>query len=108
MKEGDKVLLHWHLINQDETIFEDPMAFDITRAQRMPDLAREHRAFGIGLHFCLGAHLARMELQIMFEELLPRLRNPQLSEPVKYMRDYFVNGIKEMKITFDPEVESGR
>jgi cholest-4-en-3-one 26-monooxygenase len=104
MKEGDKVLLHWHLINQDESVFDDPMSFDITRAQRMPDLAREHRAFGIGTHFCLGAHLARMELQIMFEEILPRLRNPQFAEPVKYMRDYFVNGIKEMQITFDPEV----
>jgi len=103
MKEGDKVLLHWHLINQDETVFDDPMTFDITRAQRMPELAREHRAFGIGTHFCLGAHLARMELRIMFEELLPRLRNPQFAEPVKYMRDYFVNGIKEMQITFDPE-----
>lgn len=103
MKEGDKVLLHWHLINQDETVFDDPGSFDITRAQRMPDLAREHRAFGIGTHYCLGAHLARMELRIMFEELLPRLRNPQFAEPVKYMRDYFVNGIKEMRITFDPE-----
>ena len=91
------------LINQDETVFDDPMAFDITRAQRMPELAREHRAFGIGTHFCLGAHLARMELRIMFEELLLRLRNPQFAEPVKYMRDYFVNGIKEMQITFDPE-----
>ena len=104
MQEGDKVLLHWHLINQDPEIFEDPLKFDITRSQRMPDLAREHRSFGIGTHFCLGAHLARMEMQIVFEEVLPRLRNPQFAEPVKYMRDYFVNGIKEMQITFDPEV----
>ncbi|MEH6634564.1 MAG: cytochrome P450 [Halioglobus sp.] len=104
MKEGDKVLLHWHLVNLDDTVFEEPMKFDITRSQRMPDLSREHRAFGIGTHFCIGAHLARMELQIMFEELLPRLHNPQFAEPVKYVRDYFVNGIKEMKITFDPEV----
>jgi cholest-4-en-3-one 26-monooxygenase len=103
MKEGDKVLLHWHLLNQDEEIFENPLQFDITRIQRMPDLAREHRAFGIGTHFCLGAHLARMELQIMFEEVLPRLRNPRFAGPVKYVRDYFVNGIKEMQITFDPE-----
>jgi len=103
MKTGDKVLLHWHLINQDDTVFDDPMKFDITRAQRMPDLSREHRAFGVGVHFCLGAHLARLELQVMFEELLPRLRNPQFAEPVKYVRDYFVNGIKEMKISFEPE-----
>lgn len=103
MKEGDKVLLHWHLINQDPEIFEEPEKFDITRARRMPELAREHRAFGIGTHFCLGAHLARMEMQIMFEEVIPRLKNPQFAEPVKYMRDFFVNGIKEMNITFDPE-----
>ena len=103
MKEGDKVLLHWHLINQDAKIFEDPLEFDITRSRRMPDLSREHRAFGIGTHYCLGAHLARMEMQIMFEEVLPRLRNPQFAQPVKYMRDFFVNGIKEMQITFDPE-----
>jgi cholest-4-en-3-one 26-monooxygenase len=79
------------------------MKFDITRGQRMPELSREHRAFGIGTHFCIGAHLARMELHIMFQELIPRLRNPRFAEPVKYVRDYFVNGIKEMNISFDPE-----
>jgi hypothetical protein len=41
---------------------------------------------------------------VIFEELIPRLRNPKFAEPVKYFRDYFVNGVKEMKITFDPEV----
>lgn len=106
MKEGDKLLLHWHLINQDDKVFDQPIEFDITRAQRMPELSREHRAFGVGVHFCLGAHLARMELQLMFEEIIPRLRNPQFAEPVKYVRDYFVNSIKEMKITFDPEVRA--
>lgn len=106
MKEGDKLLLHWHLINQDDKVFDQPIEFDITRAQRMPELSREHRAFGVGVHFCLGAHLARMELQLMFEEIIPRLRNPQFAEPVKYVRDYFVNSIKEMKITFDPEVRT--
>jgi cholest-4-en-3-one 26-monooxygenase len=103
LKEGDKLLLHWHLINQDDTVFEDPMKFDITRAQRMPTLAREHRAFGLGEHFCLGAHLSRLELNLMFEEIIPRMRNPKFAEPVKYVRDYFVNSIKEMQITFDAE-----
>ena len=107
MKKGDKVILHWHSINQDDTVFDEPLRFDITRSQRMQDdLGREHRAFGIGPHFCLGSHLARMEMHIMFEEIIPRLRNPKFKEPVKYMRDYFVNGIKEMKITFDPETTS--
>lgn len=104
LKAGDKLMLNWHLINTDDAVFDDAFAFDITRAQRMPDLHREHRAFGIGQHFCLGSHLARLELNIIFAEVLPRLRNPQFAEPVKYVRDYFVNGIKEMRITFDPEV----
>jgi cytochrome P450 len=104
LKKGDKLMLNWHLINQDEAVFDDPIKFDITRAQRMPELYREHRAFGAGQHFCIGSHLARLELRVIFEELIPRLRNPKFAEPVKYFRDYFVNGVKEMKITFDPEV----
>ncbi|WP_344938130.1 cytochrome P450 [Zhongshania borealis] len=104
LKKGDKLILNWHLINTDESVFNDPFVFDITRGQRMPELHREHRAFGIGQHFCLGSHLARLELDVVFNEVLPRLRNPKFAEPVKYVRDYFVNGIKEMKITFDPEV----
>ncbi|MAT93663.1 MAG: cytochrome [Halioglobus sp.] len=103
LREGDKLILNWHLINTDDAVFDAPFEFDITRAQRMPDLHREHRAFGIGQHFCLGSHLARLELNVVFSEVLPRLRNPQFAEPVKYVRDFFVNGIKEMKITFDPE-----
>ncbi len=103
MKEGDKLLLHWHLINQDDGVFEDPIRFDITRAVRTRDFSREHRAFGYGENFCLGAHLSRLEINVMFREMLPRLRNPRFVEPVRYVRDYFVNGIKEMKIAFDPE-----
>jgi cholest-4-en-3-one 26-monooxygenase len=102
MKQGDKLLLLWHTINLDEDLFEQPLAFDVSRAQRM-ELHREHRAFGVGQHYCLGAHLARLELQVMFEEIIPRLRNPQFAQPVRYVRDYFVNGIKEMRITFDVE-----
>ncbi|MGB1544430.1 MAG: cytochrome P450, partial [Spongiibacter marinus] len=98
--------LFWHGINRDERIFDDPMTFDITRFKRMPDLYKEHRAFGIGQHFCLGSHLARLEMRVMFEEILPRLRNPKFAEPVQYVRDYFINGIRSMKITFDPEVAS--
>jgi cytochrome P450 len=104
LKKDDKVMLNWHLINMDEAVFDDALSFDITRAQRMPDIHREHRAFGIGQHFCLGSHLARLELKIVFDEMIPRLRNPKFAAPVSYVRDILVNGIKEMKITFDPEV----
>lgn len=100
MKKGDKMILHWHTINLNENVFKDPLKFDVSRAQSM-DIHREHRAFGVGQHFCLGAHLARLELHIMFQEIIPRLRNPQFAKPVKYMRDHFVNGVKEMHITFD-------
>lgn len=105
IEKGDKVILFWHGINRDERVFDDPMSFDITRFRRMPDLYKEHRAFGIGQHFCLGSHLARLEMRVMFEEILPRLRNPSFATPVQYVRDYFVNGIKSMPIRFDPEIQ---
>lgn len=101
--KGDKVLLHYHMINHDEQVFgDDAMNFDIHRAIRN-DIAHDHRAFGIGQHFCLGSHLARLELRVMFEEIIPRLRNPRLVSPPRYVRSMFVNGIKEMHIRFDPE-----
>ena len=104
LKAGDKMILNWHSINHDPEIFEDPNSFNIERFKSMPDLHSQHRAFGNGEHFCIGSHLARLELKVLFEELLPRLRNPQFAEPVEYVRDYFVNGIKSMKIRFEPEV----
>ena len=105
MQKGDKMLLHWHTINLDEKVFEDPLKFDVTRAQTM-ELHREHRAFGVGQHFCLGAHLARLELQVIFRELIPRMRNPEFAAPVQYVRDFFVNGIKSMPIRFEPEQQA--
>jgi cholest-4-en-3-one 26-monooxygenase len=105
MKKGDKVILHYHTVNQDERIFgDDAMQFDVRRAERMPDLYNQHRAFGIGQHFCLGTHLARLEMRVMFEEIIPRLRNPKLAGEITYTRSNLVNGIKSMRITFDPEV----
>jgi cholest-4-en-3-one 26-monooxygenase len=107
IKKGDKVILHYHTVNHDETVFgEDAMKFDVRRPERMPNLYNEHRAFGIGQHFCLGTHLARLEVRIMFEEIIPRIRNPKLVEEVRYTRSNLVNGIKSMRITFDPEVKA--
>jgi len=107
MKKGDKLIMHYHTVNHDEKIFgEDAMKFDVTRPERMPNLYNEHRAFGVGQHFCLGTHLARLEVRIMFEEIIPRLRNPKLNDEVRYTRSNLVNGIKRMHITFDPEVKN--
>ena len=107
MKKGDKLIMHYHTVNHDESIFgEDAMKFDVRRPERMPNLYNEHRAFGVGQHFCLGTHLARLEIKVMFEEIIPRIRNPKLVEEIRYTRSNLVNGIKNMRITFDPEVKS--
>lgn len=108
IKKGDKVIMHYHTVNQDESVFgEDAMEFDVRRAERMPDLYKEHRSFGIGQHFCLGSHLARLELLIIMQEIIPRLRNPKVAGDIKYTRSALVNGIRKMDITFDPEVTTG-
>lgn len=104
ISKGDKVLLHYHTVNHDEEVFgDDAMEFDVTRAERMPDLYNQLRSFGIGQHFCIGTHLARQELRIMFQEIIPRLRHPRLKGQPKFVRSFFVNAMKEMHITFDPE-----
>jgi cytochrome P450 len=106
MKQGDKLIMHYHTVNHDEKVFgPDAMTFDVRRPERMPDLYNQHRAFGIGQHFCLGSHLARLELRVIMEEVIPRLRNPKFAGPVEYTRSALVNGIKRMPITFDPEVK---
>jgi cholest-4-en-3-one 26-monooxygenase len=103
IKKGDKVILHYHTANHDEAIFGDTATlFDVTRAERMPDLYNQLRSFGIGQHFCIGTHLARLELNIMFEEIIPRLRNPEFVGDPKFVRSFFVNAMKELQITFDP------
>ena len=101
LNAGDKMVLNWQAINHDPDIFEDPETFDVERFKRQPELASQHRAFGNGEHFCIGAHMSRLEMQVMFEEIIPRLKNPRLSQPVQYVRDFFVNGIKAMHIEFD-------
>jgi cholest-4-en-3-one 26-monooxygenase len=109
IKKGDKIILHYHAANHDELVFgEDAMAFDVTRAERMPDLYNQLRSFGIGQHFCIGSHLARLELNIMFEELIPRLRNPAFKGEPRFVRSFFVNAMKQLNITFDPEAADAR
>lgn len=99
IKKGDKVLMFYTSANRDEDYFSHPNQFDIHRSN-----AKDHRSFGIGEHFCLGSHLARLELRIMFEEIIPRLRNPKFVEKPNFMRSDFLNSMKTMPITFDPEV----
>ncbi|MCG3169285.1 MAG: Steroid C26-monooxygenase [Pseudomonadales bacterium] len=100
LQPGDKVVMFYQAASRDETLFEDPDRFDITRPRR-EDVRNEHRAFGIGEHFCLGSHLARLELIIVFEEIVRHIRNPRTNGEIKWLRSNFIHGIKEMKIIFD-------
>jgi len=61
-----------------------------------------HIAFGIGEHFCLGANLARLEIRVMFDEILRRFPDIELAGPVRRLRSNFINGIKEMPVKFTP------
>ena len=100
IKKGDKVVIYYASANRDEEKFSDPDRFDIYRDNK------DHLTFGIGAHYCLGAHLARLELRSIFREMISRLGNPKLAGPVRRLRSNFINGVKEMRIAFDPETPS--
>ncbi|MCA2179214.1 cytochrome P450 [Nonomuraea glycinis] len=93
-REGEKVLLYYWAANRDAEVFADPGRFDITR-QPNP-----HVGFGgPGPHFCLGAHLARREITVMFRELLSRVPQIEGGKPDR-LHSSFINGIKHMECTF--------
>ncbi|MBT4853853.1 MAG: cytochrome P450, partial [Halieaceae bacterium] len=107
-KRGEKIVMHYHAVNHDEDVFgDDAMRFDIHRKKRMPSLNRELRSFGIGEHFCLGMNLARLEMRIMFEEVIPRLRDMTFNGEVTYMRSFMISTIKSMPVVFTPEASEG-
>ncbi|MGW0704457.1 cytochrome P450 [Streptomyces sp. NPDC002643] len=96
IKEGDPVVVWYVSANRDEDVFTDPFAFDVTRDPN-PQIS-----FGSGTHFCLGANLARMELRLIFEQLVTRMPDMRLAgEPVR-LRSNFVGGIKHMPVTWTP------
>jgi cholest-4-en-3-one 26-monooxygenase len=93
IKEGDKVVTFYASANRDEDVFENPMTFDIRRTPN------DHVTFGGGgVHFCLGANLARLEIKWMMREMLRRYPNPELAGEVRRLRSDFVNGIKYMPL----------
>jgi cytochrome P450 family 142 subfamily A polypeptide 1 len=98
IRKGDEVLLMYASANRDETMFVDPERFDVTRHPN------PHIAFGFGTHFCLGASLARLELRVVFEELLRRLPDLRLAdgfEP-RWVPNAFTRGLEALRVEFSP------
>jgi cytochrome P450 len=92
---GDHLLLSYASANRDEAVFADPMTLDVRRGN-----AASHLAFGFGRHFCLGAHLARMEIRALFRELLGRLDHVELAGPPTWIQANFVQGPKSIPIRY--------
>jgi cytochrome P450 len=93
IKAGDKVTTWFVSGNRDEDVFEHPDRFDVTRSPN------PHMAFGPGgIHHCLGAHLARLEIRIVFEELLARVKDIELTGPPERLRSNFFNGVKRLPV----------
>ncbi|MDG1399438.1 MAG: cytochrome P450 [Candidatus Binatia bacterium] len=94
IRANESMCLLYPSANRDEDAFEDPDRF---RVDRNPN---PHVGFGIGEHFCLGAHLARLELRVIFEELSARLESVELAGPVERMRSSFLGGVKRMPLRY--------
>ncbi|NOP96056.1 cytochrome P450 [Mycolicibacterium fortuitum] len=92
--KGESVLLSYVSGNRDEEVFVDPFRFDVGRDPN------KHIAFGYGVHFCLGAALARMEINSFFSELLPRLRSVELAGVPQHMATTFVGGLKHLPVRY--------
>jgi cytochrome P450 family 142 subfamily A polypeptide 1 len=94
IKAGEKLMLLYPSANRDASVFADPFTFNIERAPN------EHLAFGYGAHFCLGSSLARLELRVMFEELLQRLPTLELAtdDPPQMRASNFISGIESLPV----------
>ncbi len=97
IRKDDWLMLCYASANRDEDIIESPFEFKIDRSPN------KHLAFGFGPHLCLGQHLARMEMRILLEELLPRLKSVKLAGEPRMIESYFVNGLKNLPIEFEME-----
>jgi cytochrome P450 len=92
--KGESVLLSYVSANRDEEVFKDPTRFDVGRDPN------KHLSFGYGVHFCLGAALARMEMNSFFSELVPRINSIELAGEPELMATTFVGGLKHLPIRY--------
>ncbi|MEE8143587.1 MAG: cytochrome P450 [Planctomycetota bacterium] len=94
IRTGESLCLFYPSANRDEDIFEEPFRFKVDRDPN------PHLAFGIGEHFCLGSHVARLELNVMFQQLVARLDEVELAWPVERLRSPFLGGVKHMPVRY--------
>ena len=96
IKEGQKLILLYPSANRDAAVFTEPMTFNV---ERTPN---DHVAFGFGTHFCLGASLARLELRVMFEEILRRMPHLRLlsDQPPPRRASNFISGIESLPVEY--------
>ena len=94
IKAGDPIMLSYHSAARDETVFDNPDKATIDRP------INQHLAFGHGPHVCLGKYLARMETEIFFQRLLPRLDHIERNGSVEYVEGGFVSGIKKLPVRY--------
>ena len=92
--EGQRVGLFYGSANRDEEIFERPFEFDVTRNPN------RHLAFGVGEHFCAGAHVARLEMQMAYKYLIPRIEEVELAGPPERLYSALVGGVKHLPIRY--------
>ena len=91
-KANDRVVLHYASANRDADVFDDPMRFDITRDPN------PHLSFGFGTHFCLGAHLARLETKCTLQQFVERVDSLSLASPESYVWSSFIAGVKRLDL----------
>jgi cytochrome P450 len=94
---GDKVVMYYGAANRDPEAFADPERFDLTRKPN------EHVAFGGGgPHFCLGAHIARIEIEELLREVLSRMDGLEFADEPTWLESNFISGLKQLPVHFRP------
>jgi cytochrome P450 len=97
IKAGDKVVRYFGAANHDPRQFDQPDKLDLNR------FPNEQIAFGTGTHVCLGQHIARVEIDCMFHEILIRMHKFKLAEAPQWLKSNFISGIRHMPITFEKQ-----
>jgi cytochrome P450 len=94
IRKGDRLGLFYGSANRDEEVFDRPFEFDVTRQPN------RHLAFGVGEHFCAGAHVARLEMEMAYKYLIPRIEEIELTGPPERLHSALVGGVKHLPIRY--------